>query len=350
MKLFYKLIAIATFVVTAGAPLVASADVICSKGGTITVKGKCAKGETLINKLSSLTGPTGPAGAAGAAGPAGAAGATGPAGPAGATGPTGPTGATGSAGADGANGAMISGAFGAFGAACSSVDIAGSIGVLGTSYTSSFAADGSFSIYNVLPGTYDLHIQSFEFVNASSFAHPGTSSIGGGAGTLLTTVTVTEGQDLNVGTLRINNTCCGNNALEAGEACDSEQYGGQTCVTQGRPGGTIRCNENCLSLNLDQCSECGNNYAEEGEFCDGSDVNSSCLNEGFAGGTLTCNAGCQSYNTSQCTNCGNNIIDAGEQCDGANLNSQTCTSQGFAGGGTLFCSLGCQFETGACVP
>jgi hypothetical protein len=50
--------------------------------------------------------------------------------------------------------------------------------------------------------------------------------------------------------------------------------------------------------------------------------------------------------------CGDGSVDVGcgEQCDGVDLNSQSCTSLGFANGGTLLCTPQCRFFTGNCIP
>jgi hypothetical protein len=46
--------------------------------------------------------------------------------------------------------------------------------------------------------------------------------------------------------------------------------------------------------------------------------------------------------------CGDDRARAGEACDGMDLGGETCTSQGFAGGGTLACASDCTFDTSAC--
>jgi hypothetical protein len=50
--------------------------------------------------------------------------------------------------------------------------------------------------------------------------------------------------------------------------------------------------------------------------------------------------------------CGDGTADTacGEQCDGADLLGQTCTSLGFANGGTLLCTAECVLYTGGCLP
>jgi hypothetical protein len=50
--------------------------------------------------------------------------------------------------------------------------------------------------------------------------------------------------------------------------------------------------------------------------------------------------------------CGDGTADVacGEQCDGTDFGGQSCTSLGFANGGTLLCTPECTFYTGGCVP
>lgn len=49
--------------------------------------------------------------------------------------------------------------------------------------------------------------------------------------------------------------------------------------------------------------------------------------------------------------CGNGVIDPGELCDGPNLNGETCATvtMNAMPGGTLGCSLGCNFDTRNCT-
>jgi hypothetical protein len=47
---------------------------------------------------------------------------------------------------------------------------------------------------------------------------------------------------------------CGNNSLEAGEACDGSNLGGASCEGQGYAGGTLACAAGCLELDAGGCT------------------------------------------------------------------------------------------------
>lgn len=63
-----------------------------------------------------------------------------------------------------------------------------------------------------------------------------------------------------------NNTpaTCGNGTLEADEACDGQNLGGQDCFTLGYDGGTLACLGDC-SLNTFFCWRCGDGICTEEE-------------------------------------------------------------------------------------
>ncbi len=92
---------------------------------------------------------------------------------------------------------------------------------------------------------------------------------------------------------------------------------------------------------------CGNDRIDAGEACDGTDLDGrDCGDFNFAVGTLGCTQ-CK-FDTAECTNCGNDIVDEGEACDGADLGGQTCPRLGFAGG-TLVCAESCTFDASGCA-
>lgn len=283
-----RIILFFSFALSLSVLAIASADVLCAAktSGALRIKKKCAKNENTITNRRSLVGPKGDTGAIG------------PAGPTGASGPAGPTGPTGPAGAGG----TITGQYLPFKAGCASQggDIQGSVGVIGTNFESSLNGDGTFTLYNVTPGTFDLYLRTFSFVNPGSGANVG-GSVSGSLPTLLSNVTVTGGQTTNVGTLRGSSTCCGNFEIDNGEVCDAPDLNGATCVSLGRPGGELRCQTGCGAYNLSGCSLCGNNSIEAGETCDGSDVGANdCQSRGFTSGTLACAGSCLAFDTTGC--------------------------------------------------
>ena len=94
---------------------------------------------------------------------------------------------------------------------------------------------------------------------------------------------------------------------------------------------------------------CGDATRQGTEECDGSDLGGNeCATLGFAGGTLACSVDCE-FDTSGCTSCGNNFLElgAGEECDGSDLGGQTCQDLGFADG-TLACALDFNFDASGC--
>ncbi len=103
---------------------------------------------------------------------------------------------------------------------------------------------------------------------------------------------------------------CGDAIRDPGEACDTPDFDGETCLTNGFDGGQI----NCVGCQLDfnQCSRCGNGRKETDEQCDGIDLGgANCSNAGFAAGTLSCSSSCD-FNVTQCRTCGDGVCSNGE--------------------------------------
>jgi hypothetical protein len=203
------------------APTAHAADVICRRTSTglLTVRPACLRGEVRIRTVSSLTGPSGPTGAAGAAG---------------ATGPTGPS---------GLSGGTITGVYQPYANGCAANNqsaLRGKVEIGGTSYGSSFLANGAFTMYNVGSGTYTLSLTA---LNGNSF--PSASVVGFGA-SIASSVVVTEGNVTNVGTIIGNNSCCGNGTAETIESCDGVDLKGASCVSRGYTSGTLACRANCF--------------------------------------------------------------------------------------------------------
>ncbi len=94
---------------------------------------------------------------------------------------------------------------------------------------------------------------------------------------------------------------CGNSVIDAGEDCDGNELGGETCISQGYSSGILACNPDC-TFDFSRCYTCGNNIAEGTEICDGTDLRGeSCISQGYAGGVLGCLGDCSAYDTSGCT-------------------------------------------------
>ncbi|MCA9636758.1 MAG: hypothetical protein KC420_12085 [Myxococcales bacterium] len=148
---------------------------------------------------------------------------------------------------------------------------------------------------------------------------------------------------------------CGDGFIGATELCDGDDFGGETCISQGFPGGGfLACVDQCAAIDTANCiadEVCGDNFVGENEACDGPNLGGeTCVSQGFAGGgPLTCDDAC-AFVTDACIDqavCGDTFIGEGEECDGANLNNQTCASLGL-GAGKLGCSDTCEFDTSKC--
>jgi cysteine-rich repeat protein len=124
------------------------------------------------------------------------------------------------------------------------------------------------------------------------------------------------------------------------------------CLTDGKRVVEYYCSNNKINSVSYDCSKvgkvcrngaceklpvCGNGIIEAGEECDSSNLNGqTCISKGYAGGTLKCSSTCK-FNTTGCyplpNLCGNGIIEAGEECDDGNLNygdgcDQYCNLEG----------------------
>ncbi|MBQ9817065.1 MAG: hypothetical protein IJM59_06330 [Proteobacteria bacterium] len=147
---------------------------------------------------------------------------------------------------------------------------------------------------------------------------------------------------------------CGNNLIDGNDVCDGKALNGATCASVVGEGsrGTIACRDNCSGYDITGCTaaaKCGNGLLEEGEVCDGTRLNDrTCATEkGFGSqGTLVCNSTCTGFITSGCsgsTTCGNGVLEAGEVCDRNNVGKATCDSQvGSGSKGTVLCGSDCK--------
>lgn len=148
---------------------------------------------------------------------------------------------------------------------------------------------------------------------------------------------------------------CGNGVLQAGEACDGDDHGDETCVTMGYDGGVLGCQSDCTNFDDSNCEGpgpvCGDGIRQGLEVCDdGILAGEACETQGFYNGILRCLPDCSGFDTSECWGyCGDEIKNEEELCDGADLGSVDCESLGF-GGGTPECLPDCAgYDTSGCV-
>lgn len=190
-------------------------------------------------------------------------------------------------------------------------------------------------------------------------------------------------------------TPCGDGIINGPEDCDGVMLGGETCTSQGAGSGTLKCTPSC-TFDLSGCTgpTCGDNSLDAGEACDGAWIEKTCEDLGYDGGVLACTPACQLNESACCKNtctpalsecvnsamrhclpgdngcyswdkwipcpngcdgavcynaqCSNGVVDEanGEQCDGGDLNGKNCVTLGF-NGGVLGCS-NCMFDMNDC--
>lgn len=144
---------------------------------------------------------------------------------------------------------------------------------------------------------------------------------------------------------------CDGALVEPGEDCDGANLNGHDCTEMGfaSPDG-VAC-DGCV-LDYSGCAaECGNGVAEDGETCDGSDVGmATCVDFGFVNPAgLACNATCSGLDEAGCKAECNGTLEPGEICDGANLNGHDCTELGYSNPAGMACDS-CQLNGSACAP
>lgn len=169
---------------------------------------------------------------------------------------------------------------------------------------------------------------------------------------------------------------CGNWVVDAGEACDHQNFGKNSCASLGYYGGTLACATDCKSFSKAGCygspgnqysgipqdpdyvPSCGNKTVDPSETCEATTNSNllwppkSCADFGFFGGQMKC-TDC-AFDTTQCygavgnkyggtQHCGDGATNVGEKCD----TNDTCVSKGFYGG-----KLGCkncqEIDTSGC--
>jgi hypothetical protein len=174
---------------------------------------------------------------------------------------------------------------------------------------------------------------------------------------------------------------CGNNTIDAGEECDSNNLNGQSCQGLGFDGGILVCNTDC-TIDQSGCADevctggldddgdtlvdcadpdCANDFAcvprcgdnqinQANEECDNNNLNGqSCQGLGFDAGALDCDNNCQLDITGCVIFCGNGTVDNGEDCDSGNIGNQSCQTLGFDAGNLACNNNTCEFDTSGCV-
>ncbi len=142
---------------------------------------------------------------------------------------------------------------------------------------------------------------------------------------------------------------CGDGVRSVGETCDGEDFGEESCVTQGFGGGQLGCNATCSGFSTGGCFICGNKAIEGTEECEGTvPPGMGCSDAGFTDGTLACDTATCLFDTSACTLCGNGLVEGTEACDSADLAGQTCAAFGFTSGALLCSAATCAFDFSGC--
>jgi hypothetical protein len=143
---------------------------------------------------------------------------------------------------------------------------------------------------------------------------------------------------------------CGDGIIGPGETCDGEEFGDESCMSQGFGGGELVCNAGCGGFSTDGCFDCGDGEVQGTEQCDGAVPGGvTCESEGFTEGTIACDSARCQYDTSGCSLCGNGIAEADEPCDGDDLLGETCVTLGFDGGDLACQAANCSYAFDGCT-
>jgi hypothetical protein len=155
-----------------------------------------------------------------------------------------------------------------------------------------------------------------------------------------------------LGVLAVVGSACGPQTLGTGMTGTTDETATGTAGTDesGTESGEQETGDAGSEEETGDGATCGDGSIAAGEACDGDDLGGqSCTDFGFLGGTLTCSEQC-TINATACTNqiCGNGTIEGDEECDGTDFGGINCTDLGF-GPGLPLCTGDCLLDTSTCT-
>ena len=151
---------------------------------------------------------------------------------------------------------------------------------------------------------------------------------------------------------------CGDGTVTGLEDCDTAVDLELDCTDFGYDDGTLACTGcqfDVSSCTYSQDPICGNDAAEAGEACDGTDVRGMTCDMFIDGSTgdVGCGSDCQAYDLSGCDGgpvCDGTAATGDETCDGADLRGfDDCASFGLGGGMVVTCTGCTAFDVSACT-
>ncbi|HWB80877.1 MAG TPA: hypothetical protein VG755_38205 [Nannocystaceae bacterium] len=149
-------------------------------------------------------------------------------------------------------------------------------------------------------------------------------------------------------TTSVEPAVCGDGMVTGNEACDGEEFGENTCQSQGFMDGALVCSPDCLGFSTANCYVCGDNEIAGTEECDGPLANAiDCESLGYTTGQVTCDMSTCQLDMSGCSLCGDGVAEGEESCDMGDLGGADCDSLGFTGG-PLGCNESCGFNILTC--
>jgi len=151
---------------------------------------------------------------------------------------------------------------------------------------------------------------------------------------------------------------CGDNQVQDPEICDGTDIGGRRCEDLGLGAGVLGCLGNCADYDTVSCGPplgCGDGARDGVEVCDGEDFDGlRCRDLGYEGGTLRCAEDCMSIDLGECggecqpTSCiaeGKNCGDIPNGC-GSSIGCGSCSEPESCGGSGVANVCG----QGSCIP